>query len=102
MREDKDHLISSILIGNNLVNILASSLATKLLIDLYGNNGVIFATILMTSIIVIFAEILPKTYALYNAEVTLICIFLIKNINKNFNSTNHHNKILCKFFNVNF
>lgn len=74
LREDKDHLISSILIGNNLVNILASSLATKLLIDLYGNNGVIFATILMTSIIVIFAEILPKTYALYNAEVTSLFV----------------------------
>ena len=74
LREDKDHLISSILIGNNLVNIFASALATKLFLDLYGNNGIFFATVSMTVIIVIFAEILPKTYALYNAELTSLFV----------------------------
>ena len=68
LRKNKERLIGSILIGNNLVNILASALATKLFLDIFGNNGVAIATITMTIIVVIFAEVLPKTYALYNAE----------------------------------
>ena len=64
----KESLIGAILLGNNLVNILASALATSLLIKLFGNTGVAYAVIIMTILIVIFSEILPKTYAIANAE----------------------------------
>jgi len=59
-----DNVISSLLLSNNLVNILASSLATAVLYDLFGVSGILYATIIMTILIVIFAEILPKTYSL--------------------------------------
>ncbi|NIA71837.1 HlyC/CorC family transporter [Pelagibius litoralis] len=65
---EKEHLIGAILLGNNLVNILASALATSLLITLFGEAGVIYATLGMTVMVLIFAEVLPKTYALQNAE----------------------------------
>ena len=64
----KESLIGAILLGNNLVNILASALATSLLIKVFGNSGVAYAVIIMTALIVIFAEILPKSYAIANAE----------------------------------
>ncbi len=60
----KERLIGAILLGNNLVNILASSLATSVLIGIFGDNGVIYATLAMTLAVVIFAEVLPKTWAI--------------------------------------
>lgn len=62
--EARERLIGSILLGNNLVNILASALATSVLISEFGDAGVVYATILMTALVLIFAEVLPKTYAL--------------------------------------
>ena len=59
-----ERLIGTILIGNNLVNILASALTTSLLIGLFGEVGVAYATIGLTVLVVIFAEVLPKTYAI--------------------------------------
>lgn len=64
----KDRLIGALLIGNNLVNILASSLTTTLFLRLFGEAGVVVATLLMTVIVVIFAEILPKSWALAMPE----------------------------------
>lgn len=61
-----DRLIGTILLGNNLVNILASSLATSVLITAFGEAGIAYATILMTLLVLIFSEILPKTYAFRN------------------------------------
>ncbi|MFT6657471.1 HlyC/CorC family transporter [Maritalea sp.] len=61
---DKERLIGALLLGNNLVNILASSLATSVLIALFGDTGVIYATIVMTALVVIFSEVLPKTWAI--------------------------------------
>ena len=66
--EDPERLIGSILIGNNLVNILSSALTTSLFIGLFGSAGVFMATALMTVIVVIFAEVMPKTFAINNAE----------------------------------
>ena len=71
---DKESLIGAILLGNNLVNILASSLATSLLIKMFGNSGVAYAVIIMTVLIVIFAEILPKSYAISNSEKMALTI----------------------------
>ncbi len=64
----QDRLISAILLGNNIVNILASVLATYVLLLLYGEAGLAYATLIMTLLIVIFAEVLPKTYAIGNAD----------------------------------
>ena len=66
--EGKDRLIGSILLGNNLVNILASALATSVLIQVFGDVGVAYATIAMTLLVLIFAEVLPKTYALNHPD----------------------------------
>jgi Mg2+/Co2+ transporter CorB len=60
----RERLIGAILLGNNLVNILASALATSVLITAFGDAGVAYATIIMTAMVLIFAEVLPKTYAL--------------------------------------
>ncbi len=59
-----ERIIGTVLLGNNLVNILASALTTSLLISLFGEFGVAYATVIMTALVVIFAEVLPKTYAL--------------------------------------
>lgn len=65
---DPNKLLSSILISNNVVNIGASSLMTSLAIKLFGNTGVGTATGIMTLLILIFAEITPKSLAAQNAE----------------------------------
>lgn len=63
LAEDYDRLISSILIGNNIVNILATSLATALFVKALGNNGVTVSTIVMTITVLLFGEITPKSVA---------------------------------------
>tara|TARA_R110001592_G_scaffold173980_1_gene412720 strand:+ start:736 stop:2004 length:1269 start_codon:yes stop_codon:yes gene_type:complete len=66
--ERPDSLISTILIGNNLVNNLAASIATIAAIRMYGDNAVVPASILLTLVFLIFAEIIPKTIAAYKSE----------------------------------
>ncbi|MEM6941732.1 MAG: CNNM domain-containing protein, partial [Pseudomonadota bacterium] len=66
--EDNERLIGSVLLGNNLVNILATSLATSLFLRLFGESGVGLATVVMTLLVLVFAEVLPKTYAITNSE----------------------------------
>lgn len=61
-------MLSTILIGNNIVNISASSLATSLTIRLWGNAFVGLATGVLTLLILMFGEIVPKTWAMYNSE----------------------------------
>ncbi|MCB1783461.1 MAG: HlyC/CorC family transporter [Alphaproteobacteria bacterium] len=68
IREHKDRMIGALLLGNNLVNIMASALATSVLIKAFGEAGVIYATFIMTLLVLIFAEVLPKTYAFHHAE----------------------------------
>ncbi|GLQ34434.1 membrane protein [Amylibacter marinus] len=68
LTEDSERLIGAVLLGNNLVNILATSLATSLFTRLFGDSGVAFATLVMTVLVLIFAEVLPKTYAITNSE----------------------------------
>ena len=66
--EDNERLIGSVLLGNNLVNILATSLATALFTRVFGESGVALATLIMTLLVLVFAEVLPKTYAITNPE----------------------------------
>lgn len=68
IRDKKDRMIGALLLGNNLVNILASALATSVLIQVFGEAGVVYATLVMTMMVLIFAEVLPKTYAFHNAD----------------------------------
>ncbi|EPP0956176.1 HlyC/CorC family transporter [Cronobacter dublinensis] len=73
-----DRLISLVLIGNNLVNILASSLATIVGMRLYGDAGVAIATGVLTFVVLIFAEVLPKTVAaLYPEKVAFPSSYLL-------------------------
>ncbi|MBD8891630.1 HlyC/CorC family transporter [Roseibium litorale] len=64
----RERLIGALLLGNNLVNILASSLATSVFLHLFGDAGVAIATLVMTFLVLIFAEVLPKTWAIYAPE----------------------------------
>ncbi|MFN3402301.1 MAG: HlyC/CorC family transporter [Ferrovibrio sp.] len=66
--EDSERMIGAILLGNNVVNILAASLATALLTRVFGDSGVALATLGMTMLVLIFGEVLPKTYAIANPE----------------------------------
>ena len=63
-----DRLIGLILLGNNLVNIMAASIATVIGIRLFGVNGVWIASLVLTVVILIFAEVAPKTVAAVNPE----------------------------------
>jgi Mg2+/Co2+ transporter CorB len=64
MLMQREKVVSAMLVGNNIVNILASAIATSALIALFGEAGVVYATIIMTILVIIFAEIAPKTLAL--------------------------------------
>lgn len=68
LTDDLERLIGALLLGNNLVNILASALATSVFIAVFGSAGVVYATLLMTAMVVIFAEVLPKTLAITNTD----------------------------------
>src|SRR5262249_56210839 len=62
----RERMIGALLFGNNAVNIAASSLATGVLLNWFGDVGVVYATVVMTVLIVVLAEVLPKTAA-FNA-----------------------------------
>lgn len=75
-----EQLIGAILLGNNLVNILASAIATSFFIRWVGDTGVVYATLIMTFMILVFAEVLPKTYALQRPEKLALFIAPVINI----------------------
>lgn len=66
--QTRERLIGALLLGNNLVNILASALATSLFITLFGDTGVVYATLVMTAVVLVFAEVMPKTLAISNPD----------------------------------
>jgi len=68
LTEDAERMIGAVLLGNNLVNILAASLATALFTRAFGESGVALATLVMTALVLVFAEVMPKTYAITNPE----------------------------------
>ena len=78
-----DRLLGVILIGNNFVNILAASLTTVLCLNLFGDSGVVIGSIVLTLIILVFAEITPKTFAALNSEkVALPASLILKYLQK--------------------
>ena len=76
--ENSNRLLSSILVGNNIVNIAATSISTSLFITIWGEQGVAAATALMTVLVLIFGEITPKTISANNPEK--VSIFVAKPI----------------------
>ena len=68
LAEDNERLIGSILLGNNLVNIMAASMATSLFTAALGESGVALATLVMTFLVLVFSEVAPKTYAITYPE----------------------------------
>jgi len=68
LRLHMEQVIATLLLGNNLVNIMASALATGVLIEIFGARGEVYATGVMTLLIVVFGEVMPKTYAINNAD----------------------------------
>ena len=74
-----DRLIGLILLGNNFVNILASAIATIIGVKLYGENGIVIATFTLTLIVLLFAEVMPKTLAALHPErVAFPASFILK------------------------
>ena len=78
--------ISTILLCNNAVSIMASAISTSILIKMFGDSGVIYATLIMTIVILVFGEIAPKTYSLKNADRMILfsasfILFLVKIFN---------------------
>ncbi len=74
LRKDKERLIGAILLGNNVVNIASSAIATYLAIRYLGESGVFIATAVMTVLVLVFAEVLPKTYAVRHAESVALAV----------------------------
>ncbi|THD83101.1 HlyC/CorC family transporter [Aliigemmobacter aestuarii] len=66
--EDSERMIGALLLGNNIVNILSASLATALLTRVFGDSGVALATLVMTAMVLVFGEVLPKTVAITYPE----------------------------------
>ncbi|MGH6877921.1 MAG: HlyC/CorC family transporter [Rhizomicrobium sp.] len=65
---DRGRMLGAILLGNTFINILVSSLATSLLAARYGNTAVLITTLVMTFVVLVFAEVLPKTLAIAQTD----------------------------------
>lgn len=106
LSENYEKLLSAILIGNNIVNILSSSIATVLFVKYFGNAGVTISTIVMTILVLIFGEITPKciaknypeTFAMFSAPIMKFFMTVLTPINFIFVSWT---KLLSKIFKSN-
>lgn len=74
LHRQKERMIGALLLGNNMVNITASALSTAVLISLFGDAGIVYATIAVTILVLIFSEVLPKTYAILHPDRTALAI----------------------------
>jgi Mg2+/Co2+ transporter CorB len=68
LQEHREKTIGALLLGNNLANVCSSALATAVLIAAFGAEGLAYATVVMTVLVLVFAEVMPKTYALNHAD----------------------------------
>lgn len=78
--EEPKKLLSTILVGNNIVNIAATSISTSLMLSIFGNQGIAIATALMTILILVFGEVSPKTIASNNKERVSLAVSKILSI----------------------
>lgn len=74
LRAESESLISAVLLGSNMVTTMASAVATSVAIALWGDNGVVYATAIMTVMIFVFTEVLPKSYALQRSESVALLV----------------------------
>lgn len=100
-----DRLIGLILLGNNMVNILAASIATVIAIRLFGDNGIWISTLVMTVVVLIFAEVAPKTVAALHPEkiafpASFVLVILLKILNPVVWLVNSFANVLLKPFGV--
>ena len=90
--EKYDNLLSTILIGNNIVNIMSTSIATALFVALLANNGVAVSTVVMTVVVLIFGEIVPKSmakevpedFAMFSAPFISVLMWILMPVNSFF------------------
>ncbi len=81
LKEKMEKVIATLLVCNNMVNIFASALATSIMISIFQETGVAYATAIMTIMIVIFAEVIPKFYAMRKPEsIAMLGSYLLKGI----------------------
>jgi putative hemolysin len=79
--EKPEKLIGTILLGNNLVNVAMSAIATAIALSLWGDAGIVYVTIVLTIVILIFAELTPKVYARYHSEaISLITAPILRGV----------------------
>lgn len=89
LSNDYDKLLSTILVGNNIVNIAATSLATVIFIDIYGSIGATISTAVMTVLVLIFGEISPKsmakeapeTFSMFSAPIIRFFMIILAPVN---------------------
>ncbi|HZH53808.1 MAG TPA: HlyC/CorC family transporter [Microvirga sp.] len=72
--EMRERFIGTVLIGNNIVNIGVSAFATSVLVALFGDEGAIYATIMMSALVIVFAEVLPKTVAISSPDTVSLAM----------------------------
>ena len=72
--DDNERMIGALLLGNNIANILSAALTTALLTDLFGSKGVAIATVMVTVLVLVFAEVLPKTVAIISPVPVAILV----------------------------
>lgn len=81
LREEKETLIGALLLGNNAINIAASAIATTFAIEYINDeDAVIYTTIIMTALVLVFSEVLPKTYAIKNPEKVALALSPMVNL----------------------
>ena len=103
LSEDYDKLISTILIGNNIVNIMVASIGTLLFVGLYGDIGATVSTVVVTIVVLIFGEITPKSvakdaperFALFSAPFIRLWIWVLTPLNFLFS---RWKKLVSRFF----
>jgi Mg2+/Co2+ transporter CorB len=94
-----EQLIGAILLGNNLVNILASALTTSVFLSLFGKAGVAYATLSMTAVVLVFGEVMPKTYAITNPDrASLKVAPVIRVVVALFGPVTHTVQAIVRFF----
>ncbi|MBI1213171.1 MAG: DUF21 domain-containing protein [Alphaproteobacteria bacterium] len=74
LMEHREQMVGAMLLGNTFVNIASSALVTSVLLTLFGSSGVALATLVTTALVLIFCEVLPKTYAITNADGTALSL----------------------------
>lgn len=105
LREMKEQLIGAILLGNTAVHVGASALATATAIKLWGEAGVPYVALVMTLLVLIFGEVLPKTYAIQNAERCALLVapfiwFFIKMFSPVVMAVQYFNRAFMKLFGI--